>query len=414
MSRLVAPRCRFCASPLGPPVIDLGEQPLANANLLPGEEASERRFPLVVRPCPQCLLVQAAHDLPADAIFTEDYAYFSSTSVSWVAHAKIYAQAMIARFGLGPHSLVAEIASNDGYLLQHFQAAGIPVLGVEPTRNTAQAAIARGIDTHIAFFGRNTARELAGLGRAADLIAANNVLAHVPDLADFCAGFALLLKPEGVATFEFPHLLSQITQGQFDTIYHEHYSYLSLLAVAGIFAKAGMRVFDVEALVTHGGSLRVFACRDGARHEATARVAAQLAAERQAGLDRPEGPAFRDFAKNAARARADFLAFLREAKAGGKIVAGYGAAAKGNTFLNFCGIGRADLALVADASPAKQGKLMPGSHVPIVAPPALLALRPDYVVILPWNLADEIAGQLAPIRAWNGQFVTAIPHLRIF
>jgi SAM-dependent methyltransferase len=410
MSQTTLHRCRFCATPLGAPLIDLGAQPIANANLTPGTEASEQRFPLVVRTCPECLLVQADHSIPADAMFTEDYAYFSSYSTSWVAHAKRYAEAMIARFALGQESLVAEVASNDGYLLQHFKAVGIPVLGIEPTRNTAEAALARGIPTEIDFFGEALAQRLAATWRGADLIAANNVLAHVPDIRDFVSGFASLLKPEGVATFEFPHLLNMIGRVQFDTIYHEHYSYLSLHAVRAIFAACGLRVFDTEKLETHGGSLRVFACRAEASHAELPAVSATLAAERAAGIDRADSAAYAGFAAKAEHARASFIAFLAKAKAEGKRVCGYGAAAKGNTFLNYCGASAADIRMVADASHAKQGKLMPGTHIPIVSPEALLAAKPDYVVILPWNLATEIAGQMAGIRAHGGAFVIAIPE----
>lgn len=410
---LNARHCRFCAAPLGAPLIDLGLQPLANANLAPGTEPDERRFPLIVHTCPECLLVQADHSVPADAIFTEDYAYFSSYSTSWVAHARHYAEAMIARFGFGPDTLVAEVASNDGYLLQHFKALGVPVLGIEPTRNTAEAAIARGIPTEIDFFGVTMAKRLVEAGKSADLTAANNVLAHVPDIRDFVSGFAILLKPEGVATFEFPHLLNMIGKVQFDTIYHEHYSYLSLHAVRTIFEACGLRVFDVETLATHGGSLRVFACRKTARHAEMPSVAAVLASEREAGLDHASGAAYLDFQSKADHARESFLTFLASAKAAGKRVAGYGAAAKGNTFLNYCGLGADALVAVADASHAKQGKLLPGTHIPVISPEALMAMRPDYVIILPWNLATEISGQLAGIRGWGGRFVIAIPETRV-
>lgn len=407
------PACRFCSTPLAKPMIDLGLQPLANSNLRPGQQASERRFPLMVSACPSCLLVQADHSVPADAIFNEEYAYFSSYATSWVAHAQRYAEAMIARFGLGSGSLVAEAASNDGYLLQHFQARGIPVLGIEPTANTAEAARAKGIETVVDFFSETLGASLAAQGRSADLIAANNVLAHVPDIRDFVTGFTRMLKPEGVATFEFPHLLNMIRLVQFDTIYHEHYSYLSLTAVKRIFESCGLRVFDVERLPTHGGSLRVFACRKEAHHAETSAVASCLAEEREAGLADASSDAYRGFQAKAEHARASFLAFLAKAKAEGKTVAGYGAAAKGNTFLNFCGVSDADITLIADASHAKQGRLAPGTHIPIVSPDALRAARPDYVLILPWNLAEEIAKSMADIRAYGGRFVIAIPETRI-
>ena len=405
--------CRFCHTPLDHPFIDLGAQPLANNYLKPGEEASERRFPLIVHACPACLLVQADHSVPADAIFTADYAYFSSYSTSWVEHARLYAEVMIKRFYLGPSSLVAEVASNDGYLLQHFQGAGIPVLGIEPTKGTADAAIAKGIPTEIAFFDKNLAAKLMMSGKHADLIAANNVLAHVPNIRDFVGGFTVMLKPEGVATFEFPHLLNMIRKVQFDTIYHEHYSYLSLYAVNHIVGECGLRVFDVEHLPTHGGSLRVYVCRKGAHYPTSGHVQAVLSEERDIGLDRPDGAGYRNFAGLAAHARQSFKSFLETAQRDGKTVMGYGAAAKGNTFLNFCGITPADMPFVADASHAKQGKLLPGTHIPVISPADLLAKKPDYVVILPWNLADEISKQMAGIRAWGGQFVTAIPEAKI-
>lgn len=408
-----APTCRFCKTPLAAPMIDLGAQPLANNNLSPGDASHEGKYPLVVRVCPQCVLVQADHSVPADAIFTGEYAYFSSYSTSWVAHAKRYAEAMIARFGLGKTALVAEVASNDGYLLQHFHEAGIPVLGIEPTANTAEAAIAKGIPTIVDFFGESLASKLADEGKSADLIAANNVLAHVPDIRDFVTGFARLLKPQGVVTFEFPHLFNMMERVQFDTIYHEHYSYLSLYAVDRIARVCGLRVFDIETLPTHGGSLRVFACRAEASHPQTAAVLLTLGIEKKAGLDEPNSAAFRGFQAKAEHARTSFLGFLAQAKREGKTVAGYGAAAKGNTFLNFCGVTSADITVIADASHAKQGRLAPGSHIPIISPDALRAQKPDYVIILPWNLAEEISGALAEMKATGTQFVIAIPETKI-
>lgn len=407
------PCCRFCSTPLGKPMIDLGAQPLANNNLKPGDETSERRFPLIVRTCPECLLVQADHSVPADAIFTADYAYFSSYSTSWVAHAKRYQEAMTARFGLGAGSLVAEVASNDGYLLQHFKAEGIPVLGIEPTGNTAEAAIAKGIPTEVDFFGVALAEKLVAAGKSADLMAANNVLAHVPDIRDFVSGFERLLKPEGVVTFEFPHLLNMIEKVQFDTIYHEHYSYLSLHAVKTIFEACGLRIFDIEHLPTHGGSLRVFTCRKSAKHLETTAVSTTLVAEREAGLADAESAAYRGFSAKAEHARTSFLTFLQKCKEEKKSVAGYGAAAKGNTFLNYCGLGADALTMIADASHAKQGKLAPGTHIPIVSPEALIASKPDYVVILPWNIATEVVSSMKAITENGGHFVIAIPETRI-
>jgi SAM-dependent methyltransferase len=404
--------CRFCKQGLTHQVLDLGEQPFSNSYLSPGQESKERRYPLRVFVCGKCLLVQTDFDAPADEIFSADYAYFSSYSTSWVEHARRYAEAMTARFNLGPASQVIEVASNDGYLLQHFVAKNIPVLGVEPTRGTAEAAIAKGVATRIDFFGERLGRDLKAELGGADLTAANNVLAHVPNIADFTRGFAAVLKPEGVATFEFPHVQRLIEGLQYDTIYHEHYSYLSLHAVQTIFAAAGLRVFDVEQLPTHGGSLRVFATLKDGRHVATPNVARIVGEERAARLDTVSG--YDVLAPRVGKTRDDFLSFVTEARSQGKTITGYGAAAKGNTFLNYCRVGRGGLACVADANVAKQGKLLPGSHIPIVSPAELLARRPDYVVILPWNIKDEIAAQLAPIRAWGGKFVIAIPELSVF
>lgn len=404
--------CRFCRQPLQHQVLDLGMQPFSNSYLTADQVEREKRYPLCVWLCANCLLVQTDFDAPADEIFSAEYAYFSSYSTTWVEHARRYAQQMIARFGIGRKSLVVEIASNDGYLLQHFLAQGVPVLGVEPTRGTAQAAIAKGIATRIDFFGEKLGQILAAETGGADLIAANNVLAHVPDIADFTRGFAALLKPEGVATFEFPHVQRLIEGLQFDTIYHEHYSYLSLHAVERILAAAGLRVFDVEELTTHGGSLRVFAAHAAAAHHISPRVEKMREQERAAGLNTPAG--YAALASKVGAIRNRFLAFLVKARQDKKSVAAYGAAAKGNTFLNYCACTPRDLDFVADANVAKQHKLLPGSHVPIVSPAELLAQRPDYVVILPWNLKDEIATSMAAIRAWNGKFVTAIPELQIF
>jgi len=404
--------CRFCRQALRHPVLDLGEQPFSNSYVDPGQERRERRYPLRVWVCANCLLVQTDFDAPADEIFSAEYAYFSSYSTSWVEHARRYAHRMIASLGLGPKSFVVEIASNDGYLLQHFVAEGIPVLGIEPTRGTAEAAIAKGIATRIDFFGEKLGLALKAETGGADLIAANNVLAHVPDIADFTRGFAALLKSEGVATFEFPHVQRLIEGLQFDTIYHEHYSYLSLHAVETIFAAAGLRVIDVEEVPTHGGSLRVFSARNDSARPATERVARMRDQERRAGLHAPEGYAALAVRVDAVRER--FLSFLAKAKDERKTVAAYGAAAKGNTFLNYCGATARDLAFVADANTAKQGKLLPGSHVPIVSPAELLTRRPDYVVILPWNIKDEVASAMSAIRGWGGKFVIAIPELRIF
>jgi SAM-dependent methyltransferase len=407
-----APPCRFCGTPLTTTLVDLGDTPLANSYLSADEVASgqEGRYPLHARVCGACFLVQVDEPVTPDAIFS-DYAYFSSFSESWVEHARLYAQAMIARFDLGADSLVVEIASNDGYLLQHFVHAGVKVLGIEPAANVAPAAVARGVPTEVAFFGRETAGRLAAKGVAADLTAANNVLAHVPDIRDFVSGFALILKPEGVATFEFPHLLNLMRDVQFDTIYHEHFSYLSLVAVEKVFAATGLRAFDVEEIPTHGGSLRLFACRADAAHVETERLRALRAKERAFGLDNLD--TFRGFAPRVEAVKRSFLAFLDKAKAEGKSVAAYGAAAKGNTFLNVCGVGVDRIGHVFDRSTAKQGKFLPGSHIPILAPDRIAEIQPDYLVILPWNLLGEISTSMAFISDWGGRFVTAVPETRI-
>jgi len=406
------PNCRFCGTPLTATLIDLGEMPLANSYVTEATAAKEPRFPLHVRVCPQCLLVQADHAISADAIFVADYAYFSSYSDSWVDHAKRYAEAMIERFKLGPNALVAEVASNDGYLLQHFLKRGVPVLGIEPAARVAEAAIKKGIATEIVFFNSATAKRLAASGVQADLIAANNVLAHVPDIRDFVAGFATLLKSEGVATFEFSHVLNLIRGVQFDTIYHEHYSYLSLATVERILATAELRAIDVEEIETHGGSLRLYAAHIDSSHVPTPALQVLRAKEKSAALDRLEG--YQGYADRVRKVKIGFLTFLRETKATGKTVAAYGAAAKGNTFLNFCEVTRSDIVCVFDRSAAKQGKLLPGSHIPIFSPARLPEIKPDYLVILPWNIAEEIIAANAAMNSWGGQFVVAVPALRIF
>ena len=406
------PACLGCSAPLTRTWVDLGLQPLANSNIRPeNADQPEPRYPLHARVCDVCLLVQVESVVPREAIFNEDYAYFSSFSDSWLAHCGAYARAMTERFGLGTQSQVVEIASNDGYMLQYFVAAGVPVLGVEPSANTAAAAIARGVPTDISFFSAQTARRLVASGHSADLLAAKNVLAHVPDINDFVAGVAILLQPEGVFTVEFPHLLRTIEGVQFDTIYHEHYTYLSLLAVETIFARHGLRVFDCEEHPTHGGSLRIFACRTDAAHALRPGVAAVRSAEIVAGLDRPAG--YEGFDARCRAVRDGLNAFLAQAAAAGKTVAGYGAAAKGNTLLNYCGVGAGALLFIADRSPAKQGRLSPGSRIPIRAPEAIFETRPDYVLILPWNLRAEVTSQLAAIRDWGGRFVTAVPTLQV-
>jgi SAM-dependent methyltransferase len=405
--------CRFCRSPLSRTFLDLGLQPLANSYLTPEQLAagSEPVFPLNTMVCDACFLVQADHEVPAESIFDEGYAYFSSFSPGWVEHARRYAEAMTERFGLGPESLVVEVASNDGYLLKHFLAKDIPVLGIEPTANTAEAARAIGVRTDVTFFNAETGQNLAARGDRADLMAANNVLAHVPDLNAFVAGFRHVLKPDGVLTFEFPHLLNLIELVQFDTIYHEHYSYLSLLTVEQVLGAHGLRVFDVEQLPTHGGSLRLFCCHQATGREETDGLRAVRAAEAAAGLNRAE--TYDGFTARVEGVRDSFQAFLTAAEDEGKVIAAYGAAAKGNTFLNYCGTTSDDILEAYDANPAKQGRYLPGSHVPIRAPDAVRASRPDYVLILPWNLKDEITRQLAFIADWGGRFVVASPATRV-
>lgn len=405
------PLCLGCGAKLTRTLVDLGVQPLANSYVPPDAVlAAEPAYPLHARVCDACLLVQVDRVVLPEAIF-QDYAYFSSFSESWLAHVRAYVAMAIGRFGLGASSKVVEIASNDGYLLQYVVEAGIPCLGVEPAANVAATARGRGVPTDIAFFGRATAERLVAEGHAADLLVCKNVLAHVPDINDFVAGIATLLKPEGVHTVEFPHLLNLLEQTQFDTIYHEHFTYLSLLAVRTIFARHGLLVFDVEEVATHGGSLRLFACREGAPHACTAAVGRVLDKEIAAGLDRPAG--YAGFAARVRHVRDEFTAFLDAQREAGRLVAAYGAAAKGNTLLNYCGVGPERIAFVADRNPAKQNLLLPGSHIPVVPPEAIDAARPDFIVILPWNIRAEVIGQLSHVRGWDARFVTAIPHLRI-
>ncbi len=404
--------CRHCAAPLDRQVIDLGHQPASNAYLSAGQLAgTEVHAPLKTFVCTRCWLVQLPAFHASDELFTPDYAYFSSVSTSWVDHAQRYVAAMIARFALGNDDWVVEIASNDGYLLQFVKAAGLPCTGIEPTASTAAAARARGIESIERFFGVELARELVATRGHAALTAANNVLAHVPDINDFVAGFAVLLAPQGVATFEFPHLVNLIEQAQFDTIYHEHYSYLSLTAVTQIFAAQGLRVFDVEQIPTHGGSLRVYACRAEAGHAATPAVAALLAEEAAKGVTTPEW--YASLAARAETIKLDLLDFLIRCRREGKRVAAYGAAAKGNTLLNYAGVHADLIDFVCDAAPSKQGRFLPGSHIPILPPAALAARKPDYVLILPWNLRDEVVTAQARVCEWGGRFVIAVPALEV-
>jgi 2-polyprenyl-3-methyl-5-hydroxy-6-metoxy-1,4-benzoquinol methylase len=405
-------KCRHCGYELDTPFIDLGSAPPSNAYLTAAQlRAPEKYYPLRVLVCLNCWLVQTEDYVGAEELFSEDYAYFSSYTNSWLLHAQDYVAKMIERFGLGSQSLVAEIAANDGYLLQYVQARGIPCYGVEPASGVAAAARAKGIDIVQDFFGYALASRLAGEGRRANLVVANNVLAHVPDINDFVAGIAVLLKPKGMATFEFPHLTNLVEQNQFDTIYHEHYSYLSLTAVDRIFRSNGLAVFDVEEVATHGGSLRVFArhAEDNQPPRSVA-VPALLESEAAAGVTTAEY--YAGFQAKADRVKNDFLVFLLDAKRADKRVAAYGAAAKGNTLLNYAGVRPDLLSHVVDRNPAKQGKYLPGSRIPIVSEDCLRSDRPDWVVILPWNLIQELVTQLAYIRDWGGRFVTAVPHLQ--
>lgn len=409
---MTSPNCQGCAAPLSSTWVDLGMSPLANSNV-PADLADQidRTYPLHAFVCGTCFLVQVPPVVPADEIFNSDYAYFSSYSESWLRHCHAYVAEMTTRFDLGEHSQVVEIASNDGYMLQYFVEHGVPVLGVEPARNTAEVAIAKGIPTEIRFFGVKTARDLVARGFSADLLAAKNVMAHVPDINDFVGGVAAILKSDGVFTVEFPHILNTIRFVQFDQIYHEHYTYLSLITVQGILTRHGLRVFDVVEQKTHGGSLRVFACRAESIHETTENVNRVLDEERSAHLDKLDG--YVGFDAHVQTVRANLKAFIAQARHEEKSVACYGAAAKGNTLINYCGLGIGDITIIADRSAAKQGMLAPGSHIPIVSPEALSDAKPDYVLILPWNLATEIKAQMAAVRDWGGRFVTAIPTLEI-
>jgi hypothetical protein len=404
--------CRFCGAPLSQVFVDLGASPLANSYLEPADLArAEPFFPLAVYVCGECLLVQLPEAERPEAIFS-DYAYFSSYSESWLRHAEAYAAAMIERFGFGPDHQVIEIASNDGYLLRWFRERGVPVLGVEPAGNVAAAAEAAGIPTQVKFFGAATARELVAAGKRADLLVGNNVLAHVPGLNDFVAGLKILLGPSGVLTMEFPHLLRLMDEDQFDTIYHEHYSYFSFATVRKVFAAHGLTLFDVEELPTHGGSLRIYARHDeDASKPVGERVAALLAREEAAGLGRLE--TYRSFGERVQRVKWGLLRFLIDSKEAGKSIAGYGAPAKGNTLLNYCGVRTDFLDYTVDRSPHKQGRYLPGVRIPIHGPDRLRETRPDFVLILPWNLKEEIVEQMADVRSWGGRFVVAIPEVRI-
>jgi SAM-dependent methyltransferase len=409
-ARHVSPlSCRFCGAPLLISLVDLGLSPLSNALVEPSGLADrEPLYPLHARVCAQCWLVQLPMTESPAKIFG-DYAYFSSYSTTWLEHARVYALAAMERLALGEKSLVIEIASNDGYLLKNFMARGVPVLGIEPARNVAAAAGAAGVPTRMEFFGSAFARQLAAEGARADLLIANNVLAHVPELNDFVEGLRLALKPSGTLTLEFPHLLRMIERTEFDTIYHEHVSYFSLGTAMRVLHAHGLAVNDVEEIDTHGGSLRVHARHAGPADKPSARVNAVVEAEKRAGLE--SAYAYRAFAQDVARAKGEFVAFLTDAKHAGKTVAGYGAPAKATTLLNYAGVGTALLPYTTDRSPHKQGRYIPGVRVPIHPPERIFETKPDYVVIFPWNLKDEIVDQMSAIREWGGRFAVPIPRM---
>ena len=402
--------CRFCATPLTHTFCDLGMTPLSNSYLAADElQLTEPFYPLHAYVCSECFLVQLDEFASPQEIFSE-YAYFSSFSDSWLEHCRNYTQLMKSRLGLDTSSLVIEIASNDGYLLQYFVDVGIPVLGVEPAANVAAVAMDKGIPTIVKFFGTETAKEMADADQPADLVLGNNVLAHVPDINDFVAGMAIVLKPDGVITMEFPHLLQLMQNNQFDTIYHEHFSYLSLLSVEQIFAKHGLQVFDVDELPTHGGSLRIYA-RLAGKEPVSDNIIGIRQTEAGAGLSRLE--TYAAFGEKVEETRRRLLEFLVTAKRDGKRVAAYGAPAKGNTLLNYCGIRQDLIDFTVDRSPAKQDRFLPGTHIPVYAPEKLSDAKPDYVLILPWNIKDEIMDKMRHIRDWGGKFVVPIPAVEV-
>lgn len=406
----MASTCRFCSTPLARTFCDLGTTPLSNSYVAQEDlDAPEPVYPLHVFVCENCFLVQLEEFEDPQEIFGE-YAYFSSYSDSWLAHCREYVDAMQSRLNLDASSKVIEIASNDGYLLQYFLGAGIPVLGIEPAANVAAVATDKGIPTIVKFFGVDTARELVRSGQQADLLLGNNVLAHVPDINDFVAGMAIALKPDGVITMEFPHLLELMHHNQFDTIYHEHFSYLSLLSVERIFAAHGLHVFDAEELPTHGGSLRIYA-RHAGDSSVNERILNLRSIEANAGLS--DIGTYASFGDRVQETKNALLEFLRTAKQDGKRIAAYGAPAKGNTLLNYCGVGKDFIDFTVDRSPAKQGRFLPGTRIPVLAPTALLDARPDYVLILPWNIKDEIMANMSQVRDWGGQFVVPIPAVEI-
>ncbi|UNK40458.1 class I SAM-dependent methyltransferase (plasmid) [Shinella sp. H4-D48] len=405
------PACRLCGRTLKHTVVDLGMSPPCESFRQESELGlMEAYYPLHVRVCEECMLVQLEEYVSPESIF-EEYAYFSSYSTSWVAHAQRYCEKMIERFGLDARSFVVELASNDGYLLQHFVARGIPVLGIEPAINVAEVAISRNIPTKIAFFGKRLAGDMAAVGQKADLIVANNVLAQVPDINDFLSGMKRILKPQGVVTLEFPHVATLIAQNQFDTIYHEHFSYFSLFTVQVAARIHSMEIFDVEELPTHGGSLRVYLGHAGRSGVISANVAALLQREQQAGLHGVE--AYTSFAERARQAKRNLLYFLISVKERGASICGYGAPGKGNTLLNYCGIGTDFLDFTVDRNPYKHGRFTPGMHIPILPVEAIDRHRPDYILILPWNLKAEIVDQMRHVGQWGAKFVVPIPEVAV-
>jgi hypothetical protein len=404
--------CLFCQSPLTTTFVDLGMHPLCESYVpLERLDSMEPFYPLHVFVCDECFLVQLHEYVKPSDIFTE-YAYFSSFSDSWVQHARRYTDMITERLRLSPQSLVVELASNDGYLLQHFVAKRIPVLGVEPAANVAKEAEKKGIPTVVTFFGKDAARELRARGKAPNLIVGNNVLAQVPDVNDFVAGIKILLAPSGVVTLEFPHLIRLMEDNQFDTIYHEHFFYFSLLAAVKIFAAHGLRVFDVEELPTHGGSLRIYGCHaENPQHQVTAQYSRLINREKSARLDQLD--TYRGFSEQVKETKRKLLSFVIDVKRNGKTIAGYGAPGKGNTLLNYCGIRSDFIEYVVDRNTYKQGKFLPGTHLPIYHPDKILETKPDYILILPWNIKDEIADQLRYVNDWGCQLVVPIPETRI-
>jgi SAM-dependent methyltransferase len=405
--------CRFCGAQLEHTFCDLGMSPLSNTFLTVEQlEQMEPHYPLHAYVCDSCFLVQLQEIETPQHIFAEDYLYFSSYSQTWLDHARAYADRMVERFGYGPASLVVEIASNDGYLLQYFKRKNVPVLGIEPAENCARVAQQAGILTLVRFFGAVLASELKAQGKTADLLVGNNVLAHVPPLNDFVQGLKILLNPRGVITMEFPHLLNLMRENQFDTIYHEHYSYFSLYTVEQVFARQGLKLFDVERLPTHGGSLRIYAAHaEDASKAVTSQVTQLRDEEIRSGIS--EVQTYRGFAEQVKRTKRKLLAFLIQAKDAGKTVVAYGAPAKGNTLLNYCGVRTDFIDYAVDRSPHKQGRFLPGTRIPVFHPDRIRDTRPDYVLVLPWNIQDEVMSQMAHVREWGAKFVIPIPEVRV-